>query len=120
MTCNDCGRDINYCDRHGCREANGVAWAKPDVPTERKYQCDVSQAGYYWARLIVREPPAHLPQKRPFPMLCDPSVVRVMRPGEPLEIVLSTDVRHRTTSADWIFLQRIPDYSPVPTKPEPR
>ena len=29
MTCNDCGRDINYCDRYGCREINGVAWAKP-------------------------------------------------------------------------------------------
>jgi len=26
MTCNDCGRDIRYCDRYGCREVNGVAW----------------------------------------------------------------------------------------------
>lgn len=29
MTCNDCGRDINYCDRYGCREVNGVAWERP-------------------------------------------------------------------------------------------
>lgn len=36
MTCNDCGRDINYCDRHGCREVNGVAWEKPRAPTERE------------------------------------------------------------------------------------
>lgn len=28
MTCNDCGRDINDCDRYGCREVRGVAWAR--------------------------------------------------------------------------------------------
>jgi hypothetical protein len=33
MTCNYCGRDINYCDRYGCREVNGVAWATPPKPT---------------------------------------------------------------------------------------
>lgn len=31
MTCNDCGRDIGDCDRHGCREIRGVSWAKPLV-----------------------------------------------------------------------------------------
>lgn len=98
------------------RERGGnYACSEAERLIARGHQCDVSQAGYYWARLIVREPPAHLPQRRAFPMLCDPSVVRIMRPGEPLEIVLSADVRHRTTCADWIFLQRIPDYSPDPT-----
>lgn len=29
LTCNDCGRDINDCDRNGCREVRGTAWAKP-------------------------------------------------------------------------------------------
>lgn len=32
MTCNDCGRDINYCDRYGCREVKGRAWDRPPPP----------------------------------------------------------------------------------------
>jgi hypothetical protein len=28
VTCNDCGREINDCDRNGCREVHGTAWAE--------------------------------------------------------------------------------------------
>jgi hypothetical protein len=32
MTCNDCGREISDCDRNGCREVRGVAWATHILP----------------------------------------------------------------------------------------
>lgn len=41
LTCNDCGRDIDYCDRHGCREVNGVAWAKPREELEAQSEAEI-------------------------------------------------------------------------------
>jgi hypothetical protein len=36
MTCNDCGRDIDHCDRYGCRETNGTAWGRPQsIPRQK-------------------------------------------------------------------------------------
>lgn len=32
MTCNDCGRDIDDCDRYGCRDVRAPAWSVPPLP----------------------------------------------------------------------------------------
>lgn len=34
MTCNDCGRDINDCDRYGCREVRGTLWDRRAPSTD--------------------------------------------------------------------------------------
>lgn len=44
MTCNDCGRDINFCDRYGCREVNGVAWAMPEAKHLHWCACRLGKA----------------------------------------------------------------------------
>lgn len=81
------------------------------------HQCDISQEGHYWAQLIVRKPPRHLPQPGPYPKLCLPSVVRLMYANVPKgsPIIFCGDVDHTTSLEDWIFLERIrrPRYQPA-------
>lgn len=43
MTCNDCGRDIDDCDRYGCREVRGTAWAEWSLKmAEQEPDCDIT------------------------------------------------------------------------------
>jgi hypothetical protein len=75
------------------------------------HRCELKQEGYYWARLIVRDPPKHLPQKRDFPMLCSPSVVRLGFSTQGTPHISSPDVLRRTVLEDWVFLERISEPS---------
>lgn len=78
------------------------------------HQCDMTCEGYYWARLIVRMPPRHLPQPGPYPKLCAPSVVRLLLPettgGAGVPLVMSMDTRGHMELYDWLFLARITEY----------
>lgn len=56
MTCNDCGREISDCDRYGCREVRGVAWAKPLLPRGRPYDGAVVDRD---GKLVIPSPPQH-------------------------------------------------------------
>lgn len=80
------------------------------IPT--RHACEVKEEGYYWARLVVWVPPNHLPQKREFPMLCDPCPVELFftASGSP---VIASHLSRRERVQDWLFMQRIPD--PLPT-----
>lgn len=80
------------------------------IPTA--HLCEVREEGYYWARLVVWEPPTHLPQKRDFPMLCDPCPVELFfsSAGSPLIV---SPLSRRERVQDWLFMQRIPDPLPI-------
>lgn len=76
------------------------------IPTT--HACAVTEPGYYWARLVVWLPPAHLPQKRGYPMLCTPCIVELWFSSEGKPLVTSHLCRPERTQ-DWLFLQRVPD-----------
>lgn len=80
------------------------------IPTENVVR--PTEAGYYWARLVVWRPPAHLPQDRGFPALSDPCIVRVMfcAVGKP-HVMAGRERRERFS--DWLFLERVPDICPI-------
>lgn len=80
------------------------------IPTT--HACEVKEEGYYWARLVVWVPPTCLPQKREWPMLCDPCIVELMfsSAGRPF---IRSHLCRRERVQDWLFLARVPDYQPT-------
>ncbi len=80
------------------------------IPTA--HSCEVKEEGYYWAQLVVWAPPAHLPQKREFPMLCDPCIVELWfsSTGKPH---IHAHLNRRERVQDWVFLARVPDIRPI-------
>jgi len=87
--------------------------AKADI-IPAAHLCEVREEGYYWARLVVWSPPTHLPQKREWPMLCDPCIVELWfsSVGKPH---ISSRLCRPERVQDWLFLQRVPDFQP-PTR----
>lgn len=80
------------------------------IPTT--HACEVKEEGYYWARLVVWQAPTHLPQKREWPMLCDPCIVELFftANGTPH---IHGPINRRERVQDWLFLARVPDYQPT-------
>lgn len=79
---------------------------------EAGHQCDVSEPGYYWARLVIWQPPGHLPQKRQWPALCNPCPVQLSysTTGTPILRALGSN---RVRVWDWLFIERIADIAGV-------